>query len=1042
MKFSKTTLIVLIFGILSIQVYAQQCAFDPIRQQQLQDPNFAEQERLAEERIQSIIQNRNFSRMNGNVLTVPVVIHVLHLGETEGTGSNISDAQIQSSIDSLNDFYRGETANSPIDFEIEFALAQRDPNCNASTGINRIDASGVQNYTADGISFNGGPGAPQDTLKDLSRWPESDYFNIWIVTEIEGNNGGSGYQGYANFYQGFSYEGSVMMYTVFGYDPTNANPSWPLTFARDNSTVVHEAGHYFHLYHTFQGDDPITNDGVYDDVCPADNTVGEDSDGCADTVPHKRETSSCPSTNTCTSNPWVDNNTINNIMSYYSCTDRLTNDQKARVRAAMEGTSLVESNGVMVADTNFTAPNLACSTNEVETYNAGITSVGINELTYVSSVSAIDGGNIDKSQYCSNYFVIDPTTINLLNVGVSANFNQLGVWIDWNDDGDFMDEAEQQYLVSGGISAYSIVPITLRYPTSIPFDDFVRIRIINDLDSGYTGVNAIDSACYSSIVYGQSEDYVIYVQPSGTTNYVYDNGWLPSNPDGIATASDSIEIMNGDVTISNNTDCNAFMLSANGNLTIESGANLTATSITLNSTSQEFSSLILNGSISGSVTYNRYVAAIAPIATNDLIASPLSGENFADFVSQNSNLASSGTTYLFGPYNTVMGSYENYDSTIDAANNLEPGLGYRAATTDGSNLAFSGTVLSTDVLDIPISDAENGGAWNLIGNPYPSYLDFNVFFTANAAEFDTDSAYQAIYGYDGNASDGWVVWNQATIDEGSITELIAPGQGFFVKSKSGGGLVDFTTSMRSIGNSDDFISGRSSDNNASLCKVNINSSSNDASTQIYFIDGTTRGLDLGYDAGTYSSSSSGFSIYSNLVDDNEGLGMAIQTLPYNDLNDITIPLGINASSGIQLRVSIDDISTLPTHINVYLEDNVEQTLTLLNEMDYTFVSDVELNGTGRFFIRYSSVTLSTEQNDWNDLVIYSTSNPKELIINGQLSSKTEAVLYDIQGRKVLSKNLDEFNTENSIDISRIGTGIYVVKVSNQNQVKTQKLIIK
>ena len=66
-------------------------------------------------------------------------------------------------------------------------------------------------------------------------------------------------------------------------------------------------------------------------TCPADTTIGNDSDGCADTVPHRRETSTCPANNSCTGNPWLDNNTINNIMSYYNCADRLTNDQKTRV---------------------------------------------------------------------------------------------------------------------------------------------------------------------------------------------------------------------------------------------------------------------------------------------------------------------------------------------------------------------------------------------------------------------------------------------------------------------------------------------------------------------------------------------------------------------------------------------------------------------------------------------------------------------------------------------------------------------------------------
>ena len=123
-------------------------------------------------------------------------MHVLHLGENVGTGTNISDAQIQSSIDHLNQFYRGQTTNSPVDFKIEFSLAKQDPNCNATTGINRINASGVPGYSNGGVDYYGDGGqADENTLKDLSRWSETDYFNIWIVSEIENNNAGSGISG-------------------------------------------------------------------------------------------------------------------------------------------------------------------------------------------------------------------------------------------------------------------------------------------------------------------------------------------------------------------------------------------------------------------------------------------------------------------------------------------------------------------------------------------------------------------------------------------------------------------------------------------------------------------------------------------------------------------------------------------------------------------------------------------------------------------------------------------------------------------------------
>ena len=1039
----KSIFISLCFLLITHMLYAQQCGFDIERQRLRQDPNYVQQEEQAEQRIEEAMALHRMQHRMSSVLTIPVVVHVLHLGEAVGTGTNISDAQIQSSIDHLNDFYGGQTANSPIDFEIQFALAQRDPSCNATTGINRINASAVPNYSSDGVSFLG-PGADENTLKDLSRWPETDYFNVWIVTEIDGNNGGSGFQGYANFYNGNAYEGSVMMYTVFGYDPTNANPSWPLTFSRDNSTVSHEAGHYFHLYHTFQGDD-TNNDGI-SDQCPPDLTVGVDSDGCADTVPHQRETSTCPANNSCTGNPWVDNNTINNIMSYYSCIDRLTNDQKTRARAAMEGTSLVNSKGADPVDPTYAAPSSVCATNSPAANNfAGIFSVELNGVTFSSSTTGIDGGNLDFSGNCSNYFQIDTAVSNTLNVEVGANFNQIGVWIDWNDDGDFDDDAEQQYFAQD-IAAGSVVPVVLSYPTSIPYGDYVRLRVIEDLDDRYGGVGLINSSCYTSLVYGQSEDYAIYVEPAPMgTAYTYNGAWAPSDPNGTATALDSIEIVTGNAIISTNTQCNALTVQAGASLTVNSGITLTTATIDLNSTSQQFSSIIVNGTVVGVANYNRYASLVGPTGTNDLLSAPVSGQTFGAFATANTNLPASGTLRAFAPYNTAAGDYTNYDTSANMTTVLSSGSGYRTASTDGASLTFTGTILTADVLDIPISDAEAGDAWNLIGNPYPCYLDFSTFFAANQSEFDSDSAYQAIYGYDGDAMNGWTVWNQATILEGSVTELIAPGQAFFVKAKMGGGLVDFTTAMRRTGTDDDFILGRMENNNINiaLSKLTLTSVSNNADTSIYFLDGTTQGLDDGFDAGSYQGVAGEFSIYTNLVQENEGLDIAIQSLPYYDFNDVVVPLGVKAVADGDLTIAIHDSSSLPSNVNVYLEDTLENTLTLLNDTDYTFTPAGDLTGTGRFFLRYSADTLSLEENNVLDnILIYSDEDQKHIVINGQLTGKTVATLYDIQGRLVLSQELDQFSTTNLMDAATMSSGVYIIKLSATNGVKTKKLILK
>ncbi len=1025
-------LLFLAFICFAITNAQNQCGFDNERQKQLEDSNFIELERLAEEKIKNAKLNSNFSARStaGTILTIPVVVHVLHLGESVGTGTNISDAQIQSSIDNLNDYYRGQIPTSPVDFEIEFTLAKRDPSCNATNGINRMDASTLAGYSNYGVNVNNTNGASYEDIVALSSWPKNDYFNIWIVTELDGNNGGYGFQGYAYFYNdNATNHGSVMMSTVFGYDPGNTN-GWGLNSNGDNSTVVHEVGHFFNLYHTFQGDGTGS-------TCPLDETVGTDSDGCADTVPHRRETSTCPAINSCTGNPWVDNNTVNNIMSYYYCSDRLTNDQKTRARVSMEGTTIVNSIGSVPIDTSFVAPMAVCSTNTADANNyAGIMSVELNGITNVSSTNGIDGGNVDGIVGCSNNYEIDTSISNTLNVEVGPNFNQLGVWIDWNNDGDFDDDSELQYL-QDEIASNSTVAIPINYPTIIPYDTYVRIRLIEDLDDQY-GVALINSPCTMNLSYGQSEDYVIYVKPGGATTYTYNNGWSPSSPVGTSTSADTIIIDAGTANISANIDCDTITVNPGASLTIDSGVTITVATVDLNSTSQLFSSLISDGTITGIVNYNRYTSQIG---TNDLISAPVVGQTFNSFDTANTNLPASGTLRSFATYETTVGAYQNFDVTTNASTLMDAGIGYRAATTDGSTLTFTGTVRTNDILDVPISDASAGFAWNLIGNPYPSYIDFDTFFTTNASEFDSGSAYQAIYGYDGNASNGWTVWNLATIADGTVTELIAPGQAFFVKSKTGGGLVDFTTGMRTTGTSDDFIAGRNSTTNVASCKLNLISATNNASTQIYFIEGTTRGLDIGYDAGSYLGSAADYSIYSNIVENNLGLDMAIQSLPYDDLSSIIIPLGVKAQPNEAITISIDDLSSLPSNTYVYLNDTVENTLTLLSTNDYTFMPVSELNGIGRFYLRFSSDVLSTKKNDLNGLHIYTNSIPKEVVIEGLLKNKTEASIYDIQGRLVMRQELDLTKMSNHLNVSNLSTGIYIVKVSNFNSVETKKLII-
>jgi len=237
------------------------------------------------------------------VLTIPVVFHILHLGEAVGEGTNISDEQVLSCIENLNHRFRGDVeALSELtdeydeyelslvkDGKIEFCMAARGPDDTPTDGINRYDCSNLTNngesYALDGISQGSGfdPGVSDSYIKNLFHWPVDKYFNCYVVSEINGNDGGNGIQGYSYLgssgtgINGYIY-GPVCLYNVTGVTGT-------LKFGRElNSTWAHEIGHALSLYHTFsnQGSDPCseTNGCTQGDQVPDTPPTNANNGGC------------------------------------------------------------------------------------------------------------------------------------------------------------------------------------------------------------------------------------------------------------------------------------------------------------------------------------------------------------------------------------------------------------------------------------------------------------------------------------------------------------------------------------------------------------------------------------------------------------------------------------------------------------------------------------------------------------------------------------------------------------------------------------------
>ncbi|REE25687.1 putative secreted protein (Por secretion system target) [Winogradskyella pacifica] len=499
----------------------------------------------------------------------------------------------------------------------------------------------------------------------------------------------------------------------------------------------------------------------------------------------------------------------------------------------------------------------------------------------------------------------------------------------------------------------------------------------------------------------------------------------------------------------------SVLVEAGASLTIDSGVTLTVTeAVNLTSESNSYSSLITDGTISGTVNYDRFVNSIGSGATgtggNDLISLPLmpTGLTFDTFIAYGDNateIASNVTQYAFAPYDNVTDSaYENFliGGTEDV---LLKGKGYRVATNSGDLITFSGAP-DNGTVNFTIVNSALGNQWNLIGNPYPSYIDADLFLnTANSALLDASAV--AIYAYnsgtytgDAPTTSNFTIINKATITEFTGENFnIAPGQGFFVASNAIGGAIEFTPAMRTLSGDDDYIAGRTSNENE-FFKLNLTGSQT-YSTSIFFNTNASLGLDPGYDAAVYGDDSENYPIYSHLVEENTGRAMALQAIDNTDLTSVSIPLGVNANQGEAITFSVNT-SNLSSTTLVYLEDTVANTSTLLNSGDYTLTPSTNLSGTGRFYLHISNSTLSTVDNTLNQLNIYTNEADKTIVVAGQLAGATKATIYDLQGRVILSENLMTSSTSQAIDVSGLSTGVYIVELNNITQNKTQKVILK
>jgi len=383
--------------------------------------------------------------------------------------------------------------------------------------------------------------------------------------------------------------------------------------------------------------------------------------------------------------------------------------------------------------------------------------------------------------------------------------------------------------------------------------------------------------------------------------------------------------------------------------------------------------------------------------------------------------------YAFNPATGVdTETYFNVDPTtnFEAAKtylirmpNTSSVAGYNEGTTKMSYPGiFTGTPNNGNITT-PLS--KQGDDYTAVGNPYPSPISVKDFFDTNAGVIKSGSALYfwrktynnltssyatlTLAGYVANPAAGGGA-EQATYYTGiNSTWLISQGQGFIVKADPNAvsPQLSFTNSMRRVAPASGNLGFFSNEEaTASRLWLNLIGQDSYSQTAIAYIDGTTTGIDYGYDGVSLSSADAVASIYSVAANTN----LSIQARPVFDAKDV-VTIGYNAKVAGEYTLSLDHTDgVFKDGQDIFVKDNATGVTHDIKKGAYTFTTEAG-TFTNRIEVVYTTTDALGTDNPVltaSNVIIYKQDN--NISITTGTTNMNNVTVYDIRGRKLYSNN--------------------------------------
>ncbi|WGH75408.1 T9SS type A sorting domain-containing protein [Tenacibaculum tangerinum] len=437
---------------------------------------------------------------------------------------------------------------------------------------------------------------------------------------------------------------------------------------------------------------------------------------------------------------------------------------------------------------------------------------------------------------------------------------------------------------------------------------------------------------------------------------------------------------------------------------------VTFNTLTLNSGA----SFVPQSTVTGTVTYKRNL----PTTNWYLVSSPVSGETLQDIIANHTLATGVGGNLGLAPYSNITGPAWLYVQS-SSTGILAEGGGYSVKLATPGELSFTGTANTSNV-NKAISTGSRTN-YNLVGNPYTAYINSASFTSANTSLLTSET----IWLWDGTQ---YITKNAADPIE------IAPGQAFFVEAAANNN-VTFSSANQSHQNADTFMR---QEPNPSI-ELLVDNNDIKRATKVFYISGKTTGYDRSYDSKMFGEDSSKLAVFTELLTDNKGEQLAIQTLPNTNFESMVIPVGIKAKSGEEVTFSVHT-KNLPENLQVYLEDRSNNVFTNLSEETYTVTPTSNTGNLGQFYLHTSAkqptgnVAPSLE-----NISMYSTTTNEITIVGLQGNAKVG--IYSVLGKEVLHTTVNS-NGVSTISLPKVATGVYIVKLNSELGEISKKVILK